>query len=186
MRIFGSLILLSAIAVSACAHDPGAAAPANAPVPAPDLVAPAPPPISVSEVTVENLLRWPLEGPTGVDKVEAGLHQVMQMKPLRGGQFRSTESVRLADGNVVNSAWLRRLVGSVIVNLAQEPCVSPEYAKGMIGAVQSPYVYDMHGVDHGKSYSIKRNTIWLTFMTTPGTYRCVTSIQINPIEKSAP
>ena len=184
MRPLVSLILLGTIAVSACAHDPRSAAPALAPAPDHAALTPIPKPtsISASEVTVENLLRWPLEGLAGVDKVEAGLHQLMQMKPLHSKQFRSTKPVRLADGNVVNSAWLRRLVGSVIINLAQEPCVSPEYAKKLIGAVQSPHVYNMHGIDQGKIFSVTRNKIWIIFTTNPETYQCVNSIQIHLVE----
>jgi hypothetical protein len=186
MRVLGSLILLSTIAASACAHDPGAAAP----VPAPDLPAPAPAPappsVSASEVTVENLLRWPLEGPAGVAKVEAGLSQVMQMEPLPAQQFRGSGPVRLVDGNVLLFVWLRRLSGSVSIGLAQEPCVSPENAKELIGAVQNTSVYDMHGMNHGKTYSTKRNGMWLIFTTTPETYRCVDSIQIHKVRNSNP
>jgi len=183
MRLLGSLILLGTIAVSACAHDFGAPAPASAPAPAHDF--PVPVPISASEVTVENLLRWPLEGLGGIDKVKAGLHQVMQMEPLRAQQFTGSGSVPLADGNVLTFAWIKNLSNSFSISLAQEPCVSPEYAKELIGALQSPYFYDMHGVDHGKTYSTKRNGVWVEFMTAPKTYRCVSSIHINLAKESS-
>ncbi|HZF97623.1 MAG TPA: hypothetical protein VEY92_05170 [Pseudoxanthomonas sp.] len=137
-------------------------------------------------MTVENLLRWPLEGPGGIDKVKAGLHQVMQMEPLRAQQFTGSAPVRLADGNVLSSAWIQGLSSSVSIGLAQEPCVLPEKAKELIGAVQSPNVRDMHGVDHGKIYSTKRNGVWVIFMTTPRTYRCVSSISIHLAKESNP
>ena len=182
MRSSISLILLGTIAVSACAHDPRSAAP----IPAPDLPAPAPAPISASEVTVENLLRWPLEGPAGFDKVEAGLHQVLKMKPLRAQQFRGGGPVRLADGYVLLFAWIQRPAGTVSIGLAQEPCVSPENAKELIGAIQNSFIHDMHGIDRGKSYSIMREGVWVTLTTTPQTYRCVDSIQIRPARKINP
>ena len=173
MRLLGSLILLGTIAVSACAHDSGASAPAPAP-------------ISASEVTVENLLRWPLEGPGGFAKVEAGLQQVLQMKPQYAQQFTGRGPVRLADGNVLSFAWLQGLSGSVSIGVAQDPCVSPEQAKELIGAIQSPVIRDMHGVDIGKTYSTKRNGMLVSFTTTPETYRCVTSIQIHSTGESNP
>jgi hypothetical protein len=174
------------IAVSACAHDLRSAAPTPAPAPAPNISAltPASAPISASEVTVENLLRWPLEGPTGFDKVEAGLHQVMQMEPLRAQQFTASGPVRLADGNVLLFAWLRRLSGSVSIDVAQEPCISPEQTKALIGAVQGHVIRDMHGGEHGKTCSTTRNGVRVKVTTTPKTYRCVDSIQIHKIRDS--
>ncbi|HZF98163.1 MAG TPA: hypothetical protein VEY92_07970 [Pseudoxanthomonas sp.] len=137
-------------------------------------------------MTVENLLRWPLEGPTGLAKVDAGLHQVLQMKPLHAQQFIGRGPVRLADGNVLSFAWLQRLSGSVSIGLAQEPCVLPGHAKELISAAQSPVIRDMHGMDIGKTYSTKRNGMLASFTTTPETYRCVTSIQIHSTGKFNP
>ncbi|HZF98161.1 MAG TPA: hypothetical protein VEY92_07960 [Pseudoxanthomonas sp.] len=113
----GKWILFGAMAVSACAHAPEPATPATAPThdpaevaapvtaPAHDSAAPIPTvPISRAEMTVENLLRWPLEGPAGVEKVNAGLHQVVQMKPSIAQQFSGDGPVRLADGYVLTFA----------------------------------------------------------------------------------
>ena len=177
--ILGSLILSGAFAVTACVHAPEAEAPA-ATAPAPDPAAPTPTaPPSAAEVTVENLLRWPLEGPAGFDKVEAGLHQVLQMKSLTAQQFRGEGPVRLADGHILLFAWIQRPSGSINIGLKQEPCVSPEHAQELIEAVQRPNTRDMHGVDRGKTYSTRRNGVWVIFDTTPETYRCVDSIHIH-------
>jgi len=186
MRILGSLILLSTVALSACAHDPGAAAPPTVPTSAPDIPTPSPAPISASDVKVENLLRWPLEGPAGFDKVEAGLQQVLQMKLISAEQFRGEGPVKLVDGYVLLFAWIQRPSGTVSIALEQTPCVSPQYAQDLIGAVQSPTTRDMHGTDYGKIYSARRNGVWVIFETTPQTYRCVNAISIRPAKESNP
>ena len=182
MRLLGNLILLGAIAVSACAHDPGIATPANE---SPQTPA-SPPPIAASEVTVENLLRWPLEGSAGFDKVDAGLHQVLKMEPLPVQQFTGNGPVQLTDGNVLLFAWLGRLSGSVSIGVAQERCVSPEQTKALIGAVQTHVIRDMHGGEHGTTYSTTRNGVRVKVTTTPKTYQCVDSIQIHKIRDSNP
>ena len=185
MRILGSLILSGAFAVAACAHAPEVETAANAPEKDSTAPTPAAPP-SATEVTVENLLRWPLEGPAGFDKVEAGLHQVLQMKLLSAQQFRGAGPVRLADGHVLLFAWIQRPSGTVSIGLEQTPCVSPQYAQELMGATQSLMIRDMHGVDRGKTYNTRRNGVWVTFMTTPRTYRCVSSIHVRPVKESNP
>ena len=188
MRILGSLILSGAFALAACAHAPEAEVPANAAekdstAPAPMAPTSATPP-SAAEVTVENLLRWPLEGPAGVDKVKAGLRQVLQMRPLIAQQFIGNGPVRLSDGYVLTFAETKGLSDTASIGLEQAPCVSPAYAQQLIGAVQSPTIRDMHGVDLGKTYSVTRNGIWVIFDTTPHTYRCVRLIHIHPAKES--
>jgi len=185
MRLLGSLALLGTIALSACAHAPEAEAPATAP--APDPAAPthkAPP--SAAEVTVENLLRWPLEGPAGIGKAKAGLHRVLQMRPLSAERFTGNGPVRLADGYVLSYAHIKGLSDNITIGLEQTPCVSPAYARQLIGAVQSPTIRDMHGVDLGKTYSTRRKGVGVIFETTPYTYRCVSAILIYPIKESNP
>ena len=44
-------------------------------------------PLSKDMVTVDNLLRWPLEGPDGADKVSAGLGQVFELRELKPSWF---------------------------------------------------------------------------------------------------
>ena len=177
MRMLGSLILMGALAVSACAHAPEVEAPTTAP--ANDSAAPTPmAPPSAAEVTVENLLRWPLEGTAGVEKVKAGLHQVLQMKPLIAQQFSGDGPVRLADGYILAFAEIKNLSHAVSIGLEQAPCISPLYAQKLIGAVESPGTRDMHGVDYGKTYSTTYNGVEVIFRTSPQTYRCVRSIYI--------
>ncbi|HZF96633.1 MAG TPA: hypothetical protein VEY92_00010 [Pseudoxanthomonas sp.] len=129
-------------------------------------------------------MRWPLEGPAGVEKVKAGLHQVLQMRLLPVKQFRSDGPVRLADGYVLKFAWIQGFSGSISIALEQAPCVSPENAQVLIGAVQSPITRDMHGVDYGKTYSTTRNGVEVIFRTTSETYRCVRSIHVHLARES--
>ena len=183
--ILGSLILFGAFALAACAHAPEAEAPATAPAPDPAATTPPPPP-SAAEVTVENLLRWPLEGPAGVDKVRAGLQQVLQMRTLPVKYLTGDGPVQLADGFILTFASIQGFSDDISIGLEQEPCVSPTYAQQLIGAVQNPSIRDMHGVDRGKTYSTRRNGVWVTIRTTPVTYRCVTGISINPAKELNP
>jgi hypothetical protein len=175
--MIGSLILSGAFALAACAHAPEAETAANAPEKDSTAPTPAAPP-PTAEVTVENLLRWPLEGPAGVDKVKAGLQQVLQMRTLPVKYLTGNGPVQLADGYVLAFASIQGFSSTVSISLKQEPCISPAYAQQLIDAVQSPSTRDMHGVDYGKTYSTRRNGIWVIFRTNPQTYRCVTSILI--------
>jgi hypothetical protein len=185
MRILGSLILSGAFAVAACAHAPEVETAANAPEKDSTAPTPAAPP-SADEVTVGNLLRWPLEGPTGVDKVKAGLQQLLQMRTLPVKYLTGNGPVQLADGFILTFASIQGFSDDISIGLEQEPCVSPTYAQQLIGAVQNPSIRDMHGVDRGKTYSTRRNGVWVTIRTTPVTYRCVTGISINPAKESNP
>jgi hypothetical protein len=137
-------------------------------------------------VTVEHLLRWPLEGPAGIGKVKAGLHQVLQMRTLPVKYLTGDGPVQLADGYVLTFASIQGFSNTVSIGLEQAPCVSPAYAQQLIGAAQSPTIRDMHGVDRGKTYSTRRNRIWVIFDTNPVTYRCVTGILIKRAKESNP
>ena len=72
---------------------------ATAPATTPSQVAlPSSEPVAASKetLTVENLLRWPLEGPAGVDKVTMALQQTYKMAPVRDG-YRAEGTAVLAD-----------------------------------------------------------------------------------------
>jgi hypothetical protein len=185
MRIFGSLILSGAFALTGCAHSPKAEDAATAPAPDPAALTHTAPP-SAAEVTVEHLLRWPLEGPAGIGKVKAGLHQVLQMRTLPVKYLTGDGPVQLVDGYVLNSASIQGFSGNISISLEQQPCISPAYAQQLIDAVQRPTIRDMHGVDRGKTYSTKRNGVWVIFYTTPVTYRCMTGISISPAKELNP
>lgn len=138
--------------------------------------------VSKDMVTIENLLRWPLEGPGGADKVIAGLQQAYKMTPVPDG-YRADGPAVLADNYVLSSASVRKLTGAIHVGLQEEPCYPPEQAAALIGAVADPAINDAHGVDRGKTFDVTQNGVMVYFNTTPITYRCVTSIHIRRIQK---
>lgn len=137
---------------------------------------------SKDTVTLENLLRWPLEGPGGADKVIAGLRRAYKMTPVRDG-YRADGPAVLADSYVLSFASVRKLTGAIHIGLQEEPCYPPEQAAALIGAVADPAVNDTHGVDRGKTFDVTQNGVMVYFNTTPITYRCVTSIHIKRIQK---
>ena len=139
-------------------------------------------PMSKDMVTIGNLLRWPLEGPGGADKVIAGLQQTYKMTPVRDG-YRADGPAVLADNYVLSFASVRKLTGAIHIGLQEEPCYPPEQAAALIGAVADPAVNDTHGVDRGKTFDVTQNRVVVYFDTTPVTYRCVTSIHIRTIQK---
>lgn len=137
-------------------------------------------------VTVENLLRWPLEGTDGTEKVLAALDQVFEMKPLRASQSSGQGPVRLTDGHVLSFAYVRKLSGDIDIGIDQNACVSPDWAVAVTGAVLNPVYQDAHGVDRGRQYDATGNGMALRINTTPVTYRCVTAIHIYPSPKERP
>lgn len=139
--------------------------------------------IELRDVTLEHLLRWPLEGESGMDKVEAGLHQVFQdMEPLPNQQFSSSGVAYLFDGTVLSSAWISK--GQFDIGLKNVVCISPEPYAELIGA-QGSVIPDAHGVDRGKTYSVKKNGVMVRISTTPITYQCITSIHIHQLRKKS-
>lgn len=134
-------------------------------------------------LTIENLLRWPLEGVSGTEKILTALDHVFEMKPLRASQSSGQGPVQLADGHVLSFAYVRKLSGDIDIGIDPKTCVSPEWAVEMTGAVLNPVYQDAHGVDRGKQYDATGNGMALRINTTPVTYRCVTAIHIHPSAK---
>ena len=141
--------------------------------------------VSKDTVTVEDLLRWPLEGPGGADKVIAGLQQAYKMTPVPDG-YRADGSAVLADNYLLSFASVRKLTGAIHIGLQKEPCYPPEQAAALIGAVEDPAINDTHGVDRGKTFGVTQNGVMVYFYTTPITYRCVSSIHIRTFRKILP
>lgn len=141
-------------------------------------------PIAASKnaLTVENLLRWPLEGPAGVVRTGAELRRTFPgFKPLPPADFQRDGPMQLADGYILSFAWIRVSTESLSIGMESEPCLSPARAAEISGALLSPVFQDAHGVDRGTQYDARRNGIRLNFTTTPETYRCVDSIHVRPI-----
>lgn len=140
-------------------------------------------PLSKDMVTVDNLLRWPLEGPDGADKVSAGLGQVFELRELKPSWFTGEKPVKLADNYVLSFTWIGPGPNRIDIGLKQEPCFSPERAVEITGAIMDPVFRTDHGVDFGRTYYAERNGVLIRIKTTPETYRCVVSIHVSPIRK---
>lgn len=138
-----------------------------------------------NDVTLQNLLRWALEGQIGLNKVETGLHQVFQdMEPLPNLQFSSNGVAYLVDGTVLGFARISRLSGDFDIGLKQNTCLDPKPYAELIGA-QDSVTLDAHGIDRGKTYSVRDNGVMVNIDTTPITYQCVTSIHIHRMREEA-
>lgn len=122
-------------------------------------------PMSKDMVTVENLLRWPLEGKAGASRLANALNQLFDMELLQASQLSGNGPVQLADGYVLSFAWIRKLSGDIDVGVASEPCLTPAMAAKITGAELEPVFQDAHGVDRGRQYRVTRNGMTLRFNT---------------------
>lgn len=141
--------------------------------------------MSEDMVTVENLLRWPLEGPAGVVKTGVELRRKFpDFKPLPPADLQRDGPMQLADGYTLSFVWIGVPSETLNIGLESEPCFPPARATEISGAVMSPVFRDAHGVDRGNNYYAKGNGVRINFTTTPETYRCVTSINVHPIKRT--
>jgi len=135
-------------------------------------------------LTVENLLRWPLEGPEGVVRTGVELRRVFpDFRPLPPADFHRDGPMQLADGYILSFVVIGVPSESLSIGLESQPCLSPARAAEIAGAVLNPVFQDAHGVDRGRNYDARRNGVRINFTTTPETYRCVDSIQVHPIQR---
>lgn len=137
-------------------------------------------------VTVEDLLRWSVEGPVGVDKVRSGLKRIFKMTPVGVHVLGSAGPAKLADGYILSFATIRGLSGAIDLGVEAAPCYSPERAAGLVGGATGKVELDAHMVDHGKTYTIEKNGFYVSFATTDETYRCVKSIHVWPVDTKEP
>lgn len=178
-----ALIWVAALQGCASTSEPvPAMRPSQAASPASESVA-----ASKETLTVENLLRWPLEGPSGVDRTIASLRQSFGVMEERTGEgLHGSGPVTLSDGYVLESTTVYPNDGTIHVQPEQNPCFSPERAAEITGAIMDPVFRTDHGVDTGRSYDARRNGVWVNFVSTPETYECVYAIHIRAIGKAQP
>lgn len=141
---------------------------------------------SQSAVTVENLLRWSVQGAVGVAKVRSGLVQTLKMGPSGPKGLYGKGPVRLADGYTLNFSSIRGLTGAIHIGVEELPCYPPDRAAKLLPGVTETIEFDAHMIDRGKNYATERNGFRVYFNTTAYTYECVTSIHIRPSEKASP
>lgn len=142
--------------------------------------------VSKDTVTVENLLRWPLEGFEGAEKTAAGLRQVFKVEEARPSLSSGHGPAVLVDGHVLSSVYLGPGPNAIDIGVEEEPCFTAERAAKATGATASPITTDIHGVDRGRTYDARRNGMWVSFTTTPVSYRCVTAIHIRRAKEGQP
>lgn len=140
----------------------------------------------VNAVTVENLLRWSVQGPAGITKIRSGLARTFEMKPSGKQGLYGAGPVRLVDGYTLNFSSVRGLTGAIHIGVEERPCYSPDRAASFLPGVADSVELDAHMIDRGKNYATERNGFRVYFNTTPDTYQCVTSIHIRPSEKANP
>ncbi|WP_139178511.1 hypothetical protein [Lysobacter sp. yr284] len=139
-----------------------------------------------SAVTVENLLRWSVQGPTGIAKIRSGLAQTFELEPSGTKGLYGKGPVRLVDGFALNFSSIRGLTGAIHIGVEERPCYPPSRAASLLpGAIESIEL-DAHMIDHGKNYATERNGFRVYFNTTPDTYQCLTSIHIRPSDTANP
>ena len=130
-------------------------------------------------VTIEDLLRWPLEGHAGADTASSKLRSRFALKPLAAGEFSGQGPFLLDDGYVLSFASVSPTTRDIDLGLTESPCYSPAAAAATTGAVPSKVTQDAHGEDRGMTYDVQRNGMRVRFTTTPLSYRCVVSIHVH-------
>lgn len=134
---------------------------------------------SSDEVSVGNLLTWPLEGEAGADKTIAALRGVIQVREKANpGQFYGRGPAQLEDGHILTFASITPENRIASIGVASEPCFATEKAVVATQAVADAVTEDMHGVDVGRTYNVVRNGMRLTFKTTKKPYACLDGIYI--------
>ena len=148
---------------------------------------------SKETLTLENLLRWPLEGPSGVDRTIASLRGTFgKMEELTGDGLHGSGPVTLKDGYILESTSVypptRMHPNDRTIHIypQQAPCFSPERAVEITGALMDPVFRSAHGVDIGHTYNARRNGVWVRFTSTPVTYQCVIAIHIRVTRDAQP
>lgn len=181
--VFAALILVAALQGCASTGEPvPAMTPSQQVLSASESVA-----ASKETLTFENLLRWPLEGPSGIDRTIASLRQSFGVMEERTGEgLHGGGPVTLSDGYVLESTTVYPNDGTIHVQPEQKPCFSPERAAEITGAIMDPLFRTDHGVDTGRSYDARRNGVWVNFISTPETYECVYAIHIRAIGEAQP
>lgn len=139
--------------------------------------------LRTDSLTIENILRWPLEGAAGKKKLTQALHRLFEMKRLRASQFSGQGPARLADGHILSFVYMRKLSGEIDIGIDPSSCVATDWAVSVTGALLNPVYQDAHGVDRGQQYDAIGNATALRINTTPVTYRCITAMHIYPLSK---
>jgi len=138
-----------------------------------------------SQLSTQAILRWPLEGQAGRDRLVAELRRSFAMKMFAQGQYSGDGPVILDDGTVLNFAMIREGSGNIDIGFELSPCYAASKAAELGGAAEQAGVQDAHGSDVGNWYSASANGFVVRFDTEPATYRCVKTVHIHPVRSAA-
>lgn len=141
---------------------------------------------ATSQLSAEAILRWPLEGQQGGDRLIAELHRSFAMRMFADQQYSGDGPLRLADGTVLNFAMIRGKPGVVDIGFELSPCLPALKAAELAGATEQPGTEDAHGSDVGKWYRSTANGMVVRFDTEPVTYRCVKTVHIRSARVAKP
>lgn len=141
-------------------------------------------PVSVSDATmettptVEDFLRWPLQGPEGYDIAVTALLGVYRAQAFSTAppNLYARNPVHLSDGfslagaQVDNQYWYRAVASAFI---AEQPCFPMDRAARIAGVQWSPPA-PAGGV--GRSFSVEQNGMKLTLTEAQNNPRCLADI----------
>ncbi|SDY05724.1 hypothetical protein [Lysobacter enzymogenes] len=139
-----------------------------------------------SQLSAASILRWPLEGQPGRDRLVAELHRSFAMRMFADQQYSGDGPLRLADGTVLSFAMIRGKSGAVDIGFELSSCFTAIEAAELAGATEQPGTQDAHGSDVGKWYRATANGMVVRFDTEPATYRCVKTVHIRPARVARP
>lgn len=134
-------------------------------------------PALMQGLSVENILRWPLEGPTGADRVISMLLKTEKFEKIKGIQYWSKEKFALNDNFVVEKSWIIPSARKIDINLNANPCLSVQQAKAFSKAGKEQFFPSSHGEPAGDTYSVEVGRMLVRF-TTDLDFNCVENINI--------
>ena len=129
-------------------------------------------------LTIENILRWPLEGETGYASLVGALNSLPGMSDVAPAYLMTRQPVTLGDGYMVDFVSIQKKSQHIDIGVDTDACVDPVSLQAFVPATQSKSTEDIHGRDVGRVYwSINNGTV-VKFRSMPGTRKCVDSISI--------
>lgn len=135
------------------------------------------PPAPKHDLSIENILRWPLEGAAGADRVISLLLKTGKFEKIIGVQYWSKESFTLSDDFGVRKIWIIPSVRKIDISLNSDPCLSVQQAKAFSKAGKEPFFPSSHGEPAGDMYSVEAERMLVRF-TTSLDFKCVENINI--------
>lgn len=138
------------------------------------------PPARKERLSVQNILRWPLEGPAGADRVISALLSIGKFSQYQGPQYSGENELLLDDGFVIANSWIINGARQVDINLRDHPWLLPAEAQKISGATKEQFFFTSHGENIGETYSVEMRNMLVRF-TTDTNYKCVRGINLGAV-----